>query len=75
MVTNYDPRKDPIAPTFERNYYEFFEICMITGQYRQGLKVLRLDEKDLPEYMINKFKKEFEDKIKEGNLAKKLRGR
>ncbi len=68
MTKEYDPREDPTASAGEKNYYDFFELCLDAGHPQVGLRALRLNEKVLPLYMINKFKPLLEAKIKEGDI-------
>ena len=63
MTNDYDPRKDKTAPVFEKNYYDFFETCLETKEYYMGLKVLEKDSRDIPKYMVDKFKPIFEGKL------------
>ena len=67
---NYDPRKDPASSEYERRMYEFFESCVINGRYRDGLVVLRTDN-TLPSYFKDQFQGVMEEKIKEGEQARK----
>jgi len=75
MTDQYDPRKDPIAPKWEKSYFDFFETCMINGRYQDGMRVFKLEGNTLPQYIIDRFKPEFEKKIEEGRKARKNLGR
>jgi len=73
MVTNYDPRKDIESSKYERVWYEFFEVCVISGDYRQGLRQLIKEDEEggLPSYFKEQFEPIFRKKIKESDKARR----
>jgi hypothetical protein len=71
MINEYDPRKDPFASEYEKKMYDFFISCMATGRYNDGLVIIKTS--DIPQYMKDKFKSEFENKLEQGRKARESR--